>query len=316
MTGASLATTADESSHNSQFPLQTKRTMSQRIDKTTLLSRLEQAGIKGTFTIAFTPRCGSTVLSNALTDAGLGRPAEYFQYPYTEQSPFGVTPGQHFEENFEALVLDRSANGIFGSKTMHDHRAHLDDWLASTVDGYVTLDDILPNHRWVYIRRENSIKQAVSLYIADETGVWHMRRGSDSGTSPTEVRYDFFAILTKLMMLLSHETNWEAYFDKTGIQPLRITYESLTASPSAFFTAMVGHLNVPEHEIANARLSGSEGLDKISDRMGDVYRHIRERFTEDFLDIGRRDNRTRLGAGLERWVDFFGNQRWRTEDLQ
>ncbi|RQR98495.1 hypothetical protein DIE04_10745 [Burkholderia sp. Bp8994] len=288
--------------------------MSQRIDKTTLLSRLEQAGIHRTFTIAFTPRCGSTVLSNALTGAGIGRPTEYFQYPYSEQSPFGVTPGERFEENFETLVLDRSANGIFGSKIMHDHRAHLDDWLASSVDGYATLDDILPNHRWVYIRRENSIKQAVSLYIADETGVWHMPAGSDSGTSPPEVRYDFFAILTKLMMLLSHEANWDAYFDKTGIQPLRMTYESLIASPSKFLTAMADHLNAPAHEITSAHLSRSGGLDKISDRMSDVYRDIRERFTRDFLNIGRRDNRAMLGAGLERWVDFFGNQRWRTED--
>ncbi len=290
--------------------------MSPSTDKATLLSRLEQAGIQRTFTIAFTPRCGSTVLSNALTEAGLGRPTEYFQYPYSEQSPFGVTPGERFAENFETLVRDRSVNGIFGSKIMHDHRAHLDDWLASSVDGYATLDDILPNHRWVYVRRENSIKQAVSLYIADETGVWHMPTGSESHTSSPEVRYDFFAILTKLMMLLSHEANWDAYFDKTGIQPLRVTYESLMASPSDFFLTMADYLNVPAHQISSAHLSRSGGLDKISDRMGDVYRDIRERFTEDFLDIGRRDNRAKLGAGLDRWVDFFGNQRWRTDAPQ
>ncbi|KWE34121.1 Stf0 family sulfotransferase [Burkholderia territorii] len=294
--------------------LASTQTMSQRIDKTTLLSRLEQAGINRTFTIAFTPRCGSTVLSNALTSAHLGRPTEYFQYPYSEQSPFGITPGERFEEDFETLILDRSINGIFGSKIMHDHRAHLDDWLATSVHGYATLDDILPNHRWIYIRRENSIKQAVSLYIADETGVWHMPTCSDSDTSTPKVRYDFFAILTKLMMLLSHEANWEAYFDKTGIRPLRMTYESLIASPSQFFTELADHLGVPADAIASAHLSRNGGLSKISDRMSDVYRDIRERFTEDFLDIGRRDNRAKLGAGLDRWVDFFGNQRWRTDD--
>ncbi|MCA8480455.1 Stf0 family sulfotransferase [Burkholderia multivorans] len=289
---------------------------SKRIDKTTLLNRLEQAGIKGTFTIAFTPRCGSTVLSNALTGAGFGQPTEYFQYPYSEQSPFGITPTERFERDFETLVVSRSTNGIFGSKIMHDHRAHLDDWLASSVAGYTTLDDILPNHRWIYIRRQNPIKQAVSLFIADETGVWHMPVGTDAAAPPPTVRYDFFAILTKLMMLLSHEANWDAYFSKTGIQPLRMTYESLMASPSSFFTQLAHHLSVPAQEITSAHFNRSGGLDKISDRMKDLYRDIGDRFTEDFLHIGRRDDHARLGVGLERWLDFFGNQRWRNEISQ
>ncbi|KWI26570.1 Stf0 family sulfotransferase [Burkholderia stagnalis] len=288
--------------------------MLQRTDKTTFLAFLKQSGIERTYTIAFTPRCGSTVLSNALMNAGLGRPTEYFQYPYTEQSPFGKVPGEDFSRDFETLVLDKSANGVFGSKIMHDHRAHLDDWLGSSIHGYSTLDDILPNHRWIYVRREDSIAQAVSLFIADETGVWHMPTSDNADMPAPDVRYDFFAILAKLMMLQSHEANWEAYFRKAGIHPLRTTYETLSTAPAEFLAAVAGHLDVPADQLAGVQLSRNGGLRKLSDHFTSVYRNIRERFTEDFLDIGRRNDRARLGAGLDLWVDFFGNQRWKVDD--
>ncbi len=102
-----------------------------------------------------------------------------------------------------------------------------------------------------------------------------------SGTSPTEVRYDFFAILTKLMMLLSHEANWEPISIRPVSKPLRITYESLTAFAVSVFHGDGGASQRSRARDSQRSLSGSEGLDKILTD-GDVYRHIRERFTEDF----------------------------------
>ncbi|WP_423391701.1 Stf0 family sulfotransferase [Burkholderia sp. LMG 21824] len=290
--------------------------MPQFIDTATLRTRLEQAGVEHTYTIAFTPRCGSTALSNALTHAGVGRPTEYFQYPYDVQSPFGRTPSEDFSRDLEALIRDRSANGIFGAKIMHDHRAHLDDWLASSVNGYTTLDDVLPNHRWIYVRREDSIAQAVSLYIADETGTWHMPADADADMPAPDVRYDFLGILAKLMMLHSHEANWDAYFRKTGIQPLRTSYEALSGAPSQLLDAVAVHLGLPAGRLAGVELTRTGGLNKISDRFNGVYRTVRERFTDDFLAIGRRDNRATYGADLDRWADFFGNRRWRGSEGQ
>ncbi|MBU9232469.1 Stf0 sulfotransferase family protein [Burkholderia multivorans] len=285
--------------------------MSQSIDSAALRLRLEQAGIRRTYTIAFTPRCGSTALSNALAHAGVGCPTEYFQYPYDAQSPFGRAPSGDFSRDIEALVRERSANGIFGAKIMHDHRAHLDDWLESSVARYATLDDVLPNHRWIYIRREDSIAQAVSLYIADESGIWHMPTDADTDVPEPDIRYDFLAILAKLTMLLSHEANWDAYFRKTGIQPLRTSYEALSAAPAPFLEALAAHLDVPADRLADVQLTRTGRLNKISDRFADVYRNIRERFTTDFLAIGRRDNRATYGPDLDRWVQFFGNHGWR-----
>jgi LPS sulfotransferase NodH len=285
--------------------------MSQFTDTATLRARLEDAGIQRTYTIAFTPRCGSTALSNALTRAGVGRPTEYFQYPYDAKSSFGRTPSGEFVRDIEALVCERSANGIFGAKIMHDHRAHLDDWLESSVTGYATLDDVLPNHRWIYVRREDSIAQAISLYIADETGTWHLPVDAGDETPEPHVRYDFLAILAKLMMLRAHEANWDAYFRKTGIQPLRTSYEALSDAASQLLDAVAAHLGLPNGLLAGVQLTKAGGLNKISDRFSDIYDTLRERFTNDFLAIGRRDNRATYGADLDRWLDFFGNRRWR-----
>ncbi|WP_160113441.1 Stf0 family sulfotransferase [Paraburkholderia dokdonensis] len=288
--------------------------MTQPIDKDALLDRLQKAGITRTFTIAFSPRCGSTVLSNALTSAGFGRPTEYFQYPYSPQSPFGKTPSNTFWQDFEALVTEHSSNGIFGSKMMHDHRAHLDDWLAGSVSGYTQLDDVLPNHRWIYVRREDTIAQAVSLFIADETGLWHIPTGDAASTPAPDVQYDFFAILTKLMILHSHDANWDIWFHKMSIAPLRTTYERILAAPDDFLAALAVHSGLPAERLGGIQLSRCGGLHKITDSFAQVYSNIRERFTADFLDIGRRNDRDRLGPGLERWIDFFGNRRWKENE--
>ncbi|HEP6427168.1 Stf0 family sulfotransferase [Burkholderia cenocepacia] len=288
--------------------------MSQFTDTATLRARLEQAGIQRSYTIAFTPRCGSTALSNALSHAGIGQPTEYFQYPYDAQSPFRRAPSDDFSRDLEALVREQSANAIFGAKIMHDHRAHLDDWLESSVAGYTTLDDILPNHRWIYVRRDDSIAQAVSLFIADETGTWHLP--ADANAPEPDVRYDFLAILAKLMMLQSHEANWDAYFRKTGIQPLRTSYEALSDAPSQLLDSIAAHLGLPADRLAGVQLTRTGGLNKISNRFADLYETIRDRFTADFLAIGRRDNRATYGADLDRWVDFFGNRRWRGNEDQ
>ncbi|WP_186063844.1 Stf0 family sulfotransferase [Burkholderia gladioli] len=283
-------------------------------DISALRTRLEQAGIEHSYTIAFTPRCGSTALSNALSRAGIGRPSEHFQYPYDARSPFGRVPSDDFSEDFVAFVQRQSANGIFGAKIMHDHRAHLDDWLADSVSGYRALDDVLPNHCWIYVCREDTIAQAISLFIADQTDTWHLPTDVDPDLPEPDVRYDFLEILAKLMTLKSHEVNWEAYFQKAGMQPLRTSYEALSAAPQLLLDSLAAHMGIPAERLAGMHLTRSGGLNKISDRFAGAYGAIRERFTEDFLAIGRRDNRARYGSDLDRWVDFFGNRRWRGED--
>src|SRR5271163_3248077 len=106
---------------------------------------LFDAGVARTYSIAFSMRSGSTWLCEMLAQLGLGRPTEYFQYPYEKNVHF-----QAIEEIDEigqlVSVLGRnSVGGIFASKMTHDHRARLEETLRRNIRDFNGIESAFPN---------------------------------------------------------------------------------------------------------------------------------------------------------------------------
>jgi LPS sulfotransferase NodH len=268
---------------------------------------IESSGVHSTYTIAFSVRCGSTVLSNTLANYGLGAPAEYFQYPYGASDYFGAE--QSVPNEFFRLVTERVSGGVFGSKMTHDHRAHLDGHLAGTLAGYSSLADVLPNHQWIWLWRRDTVAQAVSWYVAEATNRWHLSTHEDC-LPLGRIDYDFFSILAKVMIIGANQANWQAYFDVLGIKPLMLVYEDLVANPSACI-AEIFRLLGKEREFPTVRLDVDGGLLPLSERSDMAYRDLKTRFTDDFMKIGQAGDELRLGPSLEKWNSFFFKKGWR-----
>lgn len=275
----------------------------------TILNGFRDTGLVKTYTIAFSPRCGSTVLSRTLAHLGLGQPTEYFQYPYDSNDFFSESCGSNVLDRFHHAVLAHVRNGIFSSKMTHDHRAHLDGHLKSQVNGYRSIDDLLPGHKWIFMRRTDAVAQALSWYVAEMSNSWHAVVAEES-VEYGDIEYDFFSILSKVMIIGANNANWETQFGLLGIQPHVVVYENLVANPSREISQILKHLDV-EMDVSNIDLERDGRLKQMSKVSNDIYRSLHDRFIDDFMKIGQTDDRDRLGAPLDKWNSFFFQSRWR-----
>ncbi|HZR91593.1 MAG TPA: Stf0 family sulfotransferase [Gaiellaceae bacterium] len=213
-------------------------------DAAALRGRLAAAGVERTFVVCSTPRTGSTMLGDLLADTGLvGRAGEYFGEPFRRQ----VVPGlsrRGFDDYLVACTRHARGTGAFGVKLHWDqvevflHLLRLRRGLSGRSDGEV-LEAIFPSVRFVSLRREDEVAQAVSWWKAITTGRW-----TDGRPPVGEPRFDADGIRTRLRRIEQHNAAWEAWFRANGIEPLRLTYEELVADPASVARRTLLHLGV------------------------------------------------------------------------
>ncbi|MFZ0706115.1 MAG: Stf0 family sulfotransferase [Candidatus Korobacteraceae bacterium] len=251
-----------------------------------------------TYTIAFAMRSGSNEICSLLTHNGLGAPTELFQYPFPpEPDPTQLT-------GFLSVVQERQVNGIFGSKMSHNHRAALDEYFRNYVPGYRQLDDVLPNHRWVWLTRRDKILQAISLCRAEQSNVW-------AATSSTRVEsdrfnYDFLEILSRLVMLLTADFIWQLYFQREGITPLAIIYEDFFENIEAQLKLLIDYLGGPCGRYSQLDITSRYAIQRTN-----ADAAIRERFSEELCRLGEVGLARQFGLPLELWNQFFFGYGWR-----
>jgi LPS sulfotransferase NodH len=159
------------------------------------------------YLVCATPRSGSTLLCEAVKGTGVaGRPEEYFEAVIATGRP--PRPEDYLEGLYdpEALSLvggaaapepppysslagvasyaehvervkewGRTPNGVFGAKLMWDHLGRL----ARDRPPREALDELFDGPRYVWVRRGDVVRQAVSLWRAMQTQSWR----HDSGIS-------------------------------------------------------------------------------------------------------------------------------------
>jgi LPS sulfotransferase NodH len=207
-----------------------------------------------TWLLAATPRTGSTLLCRMLWDTGLvGAPKEYLNpmqlrdWEVRLGTPLSaarhrlisgrrlalVGPGwsrRRLAAHLERVRQRRSGGGWFGLKLHHHHLDRLTD----------------PIDRCIFLTRRDRVAQAVSWARALQTDQWI------GGEPPQPARYSRWLIARCLSRIESGELGWEAYFRRSGVTPLRLCYEELTAAPSATVHAILAHLAVSDTNVCAA----------------------------------------------------------------
>ena len=149
----------------------------------------------------------------------------------------------------EALRKGTTENGVLGTKIMW---AYLRDFvrLARRTPGLEGIHPcevpaaVLPNlRRFVWIRREDTTRQAVSLWKALQTQKW--RQDSDEEVVGQGLRFSFAAIDHLKLRIDEHNTAWQAYFERCGIEPLRIVYEEFVESYEQSVLGLLNALGIP-----------------------------------------------------------------------
>ena len=206
--------------------------------------------------VCSTQRSGSTLLCDLLTQSGLhGRPEEFLDIRKQVFRSLYDDAGGTRAQYLEWLLAERSSpNGAFGLK-LHwnqgvsfvrgartDAMAHAR--LGSGLRAVRSLAKHFDGLRYVWVKRRDTVGQAVSLYRARNTNQWVRPDGDQTARRP-DPPFDADEIGRALRWLTRVDAGWEKYFRRVGTAPFVVYYEDLAAEQATVLGALGEHLGVP-----------------------------------------------------------------------
>jgi len=99
---------------------------------------------------------------------------------------------------------------------------------------YNFLQEIIPlegvlgcEFRWFYLLRRNIVLQAVSLYIAHQTGIYHRYIHDAESSGVPDVVYNEGELRRLIETIFNQERAFERLFRSRGVEPVRLAYEEI-----------------------------------------------------------------------------------------
>lgn len=235
--------------------------------------------IRSACIICATPRSGSWLLAEGLLGTGIaGRPEEYFRPDwYTRFASTGAVGYQHRllqrdpwppaphlppegsangnSRSFRAFVecvrrMATTDNGVASIKIHWNQFSDVLHILGREAEvGANPLASWFPNARYVFLRRQNKVRQAISHYRAIRSKRWCSNGddGHDGIVDSADV--DFHELERLRMLLVRHEGQWQEFFARMEIHPLELVYEEVAADPRAAVFTILRHLELDESQL-------------------------------------------------------------------
>jgi len=220
------------------------------------------------YAIAFTPRSGSTWLGQLLLgSASFGDPKEFFNF---QAASYVIRNSgcDNLNSYYEYLrTVKQSDNGVFGYEIAYQHVAKV------VSEGFGSLFE--DADCWFYLRRRDFIAQAVSLYRAQHSGLYHSYQIEDK---VPETPFDAAKIKDIALGIMAAEYNWQTFFRERDIQEAPLWYEDLvTLSEVQIIDEFRVALKLPN---ASAPDTGkrNQNLERVSDAHSTL---LTERFSQE-----------------------------------
>jgi len=232
------------------------------------------------YIIYATPRSGSTLLCEALTNTGLAgkpgepfeglketgrprRPLEYFTgvedaelvalLGGSEGPPPAYPAFTHYAEYLASIIEQATTpNGVFGTKLMW---GYLDDFVSNLriIPSYSTLPvpqllaTVFPNLHHITVTRRDKVRQAVSLWKAIQTQAWSLDEDEHPGEEVHHrpLTFHFGAIDHLKRQLEEHDAAWQQYFTQNNIQPFTVVYEDFVHAYEETALQILHYLGIP-----------------------------------------------------------------------
>ncbi len=236
------------------------------------------------YLICATPRSGSSLLCEALRNTGkAGRPEEFF-LPRNEPVWQGRWNTSTYAEYLaEAIKQGTTPNGVFGAKIMW---GYFDDFASKlpqlagfkASSNHALMTSIFPNLHYIWIRRRDKVRQAISHAKARQTNVWRLETAIAT-LSRNEPTFFFEQIDFMIREIEAHEAAWQHYFAESGIQPLVVVYEDLVLKYKETAIQILNYLNIPTFdyvEFAPRRLK--QQADEQTEQWVQHYHRIKTRW--------------------------------------
>lgn len=220
--------------------------------------------ITRSYLICAVQRTGSHLLGYALQDTGVaGHPDEHLLN--ADQPGFlndrGIAGGWI---NFLVWLQEygSSANGVWGANIMWNYFAQTLDLLRSIDSRWRQLEDdellqaAFPNLRYVWLRREDKLRQAISWWRAAVSGQFSSLEASGVERAP-QPPFDFAYVDNLFKLAIEHEAGWRAWFAAHNIRPIEVVYEDLVGRYDIVVNDVLKYLDVslpPTFQLPEPRL--------------------------------------------------------------
>ncbi|MCH2394345.1 Stf0 family sulfotransferase [Oceanibaculum sp.] len=225
---------------------------------------------KKEYCIYFTPRSGSTWLTEMLHSTGvMGYPEEWFN-PENIPEMLKETKSSSIDHYINSIRrTKKSTDGTFGFEiTFFQMKLIADniDFLGSFSKRIVPF----------YLTRSDFVAQAVSLYKAVSTGYFH---STQTYNAKNEVKYNGNEIKKWILHIMQQEWGFEQHFEKSKKKPFRITYEEMTACPES----VVGNIYYYVHkkimpDTMSVKSEYKPISNRLSEKMAKKFREENEEF--------------------------------------
>jgi trehalose 2-sulfotransferase len=174
------------------------------------------------YIIAITPRSGSSYLCDVMKRVKrFGLPDEMLNKHFIPGIMKKI-PGRTPEEYLRNVTCSRkSKNGLSGLKVSW---FQFNEFLQAMSD-----KDYLKDFKFIYLTRRDLAAQAVSLYKATATSVFHtnVKNSEDALRKLETLDYNFAEINYWYEHIVVQERGWQNYFFENRIFPLCLTYEEI-----------------------------------------------------------------------------------------
>ncbi|MDK1388539.1 Stf0 family sulfotransferase [Sinorhizobium sp. 8-89] len=230
------------------------------------------------YVICTSPRSGSTLLCKLLAATGVsGNPGSYFHrasisewLAYFDLASEASTPeADLLALIFRAAIAKGSLDtGMFGLRLQRHSfdffvrkLAVLHPERASDLERF---EAAFGRTLFIHLTRLDKIQQAVSNVKAEQTGLWHM---APDGTElerlapPSTPVYNAEVIRACCDRLTTYDLDWKNWFEVQGIEPLRITYETLSSDPIETLREILARLGLHR----DAATGVAPGVAKLAD---------------------------------------------------
>jgi len=228
--------------------------------------------------VCASPRSGSTLLCDLLAQTNVaGDPQSYFRPTSVTDlaNEWGVVVSDGpWDRAYVDAVHERgeAGTGCFGMRIMwsdmSEFIARLHHLYPSGNSDVDVLGSALGVRTFVHLSRDDKVAQAVSLVLAEQTGLWHVYAdGTDRERHAPRMTttYDRVEIEAAVHLLEVESLGWSTWFDHAEITPLRITYEELISNPTRVLERVVTHLGADVSQPTTARTS------KLANSMNDEW---------------------------------------------
>ncbi|MBD3665535.1 sulfotransferase [Sulfitobacter sp. TSTF-M16] len=211
------------------------------------------------YVICTSPRSGSTLLCGLLRNSGIaGLPESHFHEPsmnkwldyYDLRDKSFCNPRDQIAAVFRAAQERGKGGGkVFGLRLQRHSFEYFTEQLRqlhpSCKNDVARLNAAFGKTRFIHLTRENKLEQAVSFVKAQQSGLWHMApdgREIERLSEPKQLTYDPAAISNQLMQFEEMDAAWTAWFGQQDIEPLRVTYDALSAAPQKMLRTVLDAL--------------------------------------------------------------------------